>query len=115
MKHWLFVISAGMLAACSIDNPEKVSDKHLVSEEVFKTKIGNKEVYGVRLLLTAPEPIDGIEYRVQLSRNESVWIDTIQDIEIEKDDTVETEVIFSEAIAEQNDKVEIQTKRLDRK
>ncbi len=114
MKHWLFVISAGMLAACSLDNSEKVSDKHIVSEEVFKTKLGNKEVYGVRLMLTTPQPIEAMEYRVQLSRNEAVWIDTVG-VEIEQDDTVETEVIFSEAVAEPNDKVEIQTERLDRK
>ncbi len=114
MKHWLFILSAGMLAACSVSNSESVSDAHLVSEEVFKTKLGSKEVYGVRLMLTTPEPIEAMEYRVQLSRNEAVWIDTVG-VEIEKDDTVETEVIFSEAVADPNDKIEIQTERLDRK
>lgn len=115
MKHWLFVISAGMLAACSSSESNENSDQNLISEEVFKTKLGNQEVYGVRLLLTSPESIDAVEYRVQLSRNESVWIDTIQNIEIEKNDTVEAEVVFSEAVAETNDKLEIQTERLDRK
>lgn len=114
MKHWLFVFSAGMLAACSVSNSEEISDSHMVSEEVFKTQLGNKEVYGVRLMLTTPKPIEAMEYRVQLSRNELVWIDTVG-VEIEQNDTVETEVIFSEAVAEPNDKVEIQTERLDRK
>jgi len=113
MKHWLLVVSAGMLAACSLSESEKKSDSHLVSEEVFKTKVGSKEVYGVRLMLTTPRPREGVQYRVQLSQNEKVWMDTLK-VQIKKDDTVETELIFSEAVAKSDDKVEIQTERLDR-
>lgn len=114
MKHWLLVLSAGMLAACSVSNSEESKDRHLLSEEVFKTKLGKNEVYGVRLMLTTPKPREGVSYRVQLSQNELVWIDTLM-MDLKKGDTVETELIFSEAVAAPNDQVEIQTQRIDGK
>lgn len=112
MKHWLLVLSAGMLAACSVSTPEEPKDKELVSEEVFTTKLGKSEVYGVRLMLTSPNPREGVQYRVQLSQNEQVWIDTLN-VELGNNDTLETELIFSEAVVAPNDQVEIQTQRID--
>ncbi len=63
-------------------------------------------------MLTSSKPREGVQYRVQLSQNEQVWIDTLA-IEIGNNDTLETELIFSEAIAAPNDQVEIQTQRID--
>ena len=56
MKHWLLVLSAGMLAACSVSTPEDPKDEQFLSEEIFKTKLGKNEVYGVRLMLTTSKP-----------------------------------------------------------
>ena len=113
MKYSFILLVLIGLAACSSDTTTSVDngDPFLVSDEVFKMKLGNEEVYGVRLKMTAPEKKSVVTYSIRLSQNDKVWLDTIY-TEISVGDTVENDVIFSEAIVTPNDLVEIKAEKI---
>ncbi len=98
---------------CSSDKTTSVNDgdPFLVSDEVFKMKLGKEEVYGVRLKMTAPERKSYVTYAIRLAQNDKVWLDTIY-TEVSVGDTVENELIFSEAIVAPNDLVEIKSEKI---
>ena len=101
------------LLACSNDNTANTNngDPFLLSDEVFKMKLGNDEVYGVRLKMTAPVKKSVVTYSIRLAQNDKVWLDTIY-TEVTVGDTVENELIFSEAIVTPNDLVEIKAEKI---
>ena len=100
------------LFSCSRENTSTYDDDpYLVSDEVFKMKLGSDEVYGVRLKMTAQEKRSYLGYVIRLSQNEKVWMDTLY-IEVSPGDTIENELIFSEAIVSPEDLVEVQTENI---
>ncbi len=83
----------------------------MVSDEVFKMKLGTDEVYGVRLKMTSPAKRAYLSYVVRLAQNEKIWLDTIY-TEVSAGDTIENELIFSEAMVNSGDQVEVQTQSI---
>ncbi len=98
-----------LLAACqnpASDSNNKVGQDldgkdGLVSQEIFQTPLGAGEVYGVRLHFTSDKN-EIKNYAVRLAQNEKVWFDTLQ-VELSKNDTLESEIIFSEAIFKEDE------------
>lgn len=112
MKYLAILSALVGLVACSSDKAEEFNnDPYLVSDEVFKMKMGNDEVYGVRLKMTAPEKRQYVSYSVRLAQGEKVWIDTIY-TEVYAGDTTENELIFSEAVVRPEDRVEVQAENI---
>lgn len=107
MKYLLVLLTIISLGACSSDNGSKNKDPHLVSDEVFKMNVGDSEVYGVRLRLTSNER-QSLGYAISLSQNEKVWLDTVYS-DITPGDTIENELIFSEAVVSPDDQVQVRT------
>lgn len=100
-----------MAVACQPQGSSSIpSDPHLVKKEIYKTTVGDKEVYGVRLFLTSTE-FKNLRYMVRLAQNDKVWIDTLT-TEVPKNDTLESELIFSEAQVNPNDQLELETETL---
>lgn len=113
MKYGFFLLALVGAIACSneADTALNNNDPYLVSDEVFKMKLGKEEVYGVRLKMTAPERKSYVTYSIRLSQNDKVWLDTIY-TEISVGDTVENELIFSEAVVTPDDLVEIKAEKI---
>ncbi len=111
MKYSFLVLAFLGILSCGLDSGSDSDDPYLVSDEVFKMKLGNNEVYGVRLKVTAPEKRSFIAYSVRLAQNEKVWLDTIY-TEVSMGDTIENELIFSEAVVNPDDQVEVRTQSI---
>lgn len=113
MKYSFILFALFGLAACSSDSAQTNADNdpYLISDEVFKMTLGEEEVYGVRLKMTSPEHRNYLSYAVSLSQNENVWMDTIY-TEVRPGDTVENELIFSEARVNSDDLVEVKAEAI---
>ncbi len=92
----LFVLASIAFTGCSTDT--EISDKHLISKEVYTLNLGNKEVYGVRLRVTTTEKIEELGAKISLMADEKTFVDTLY-LELRQGDTVETEAMFSQALA----------------
>lgn len=93
---------------CSSDKPQN-SDPNMVSSETFTMKLGDKQVYGVRLRLTSStESKQFLGYEVSLYQNDKVWIDTLF-TELSPKDTLESELIFSKSEAKDGNSVSFKT------
>lgn len=102
-----FVLLLLLVTSCG-DEPHRTEPNLVVSSEVFTTKIGSKEAYGVQMKLSSDSARD-IQYVIELKVNEQVWLDTIV-IGVPQKDTLESEVIFSESQVKPNDLVELNIK-----
>lgn len=104
-----FLLPLALLAfSCQNDGATSSSD-NLISAETFTTQIG-KDVYGVRLKVASEKKLY-LGYEVSLYLEDKVWIDTLY-LDIPPGDTVESELIFTQAEPQENIEPEIKTKRL---
>ncbi len=113
MKYGFLLLALFAIVACSNEESATTNngDPYLVSDEVFKMKLGKDEVYGVRLKMTAPERKSYVTYSIRLAQNDKIWLDTIY-TEVRVGDTIENELIFSEAVVSPNDQVEIKAEKI---
>ncbi len=99
------------LFGCQRESASKEENQFLVSKEIFTTRVGASEVYGVQFKTTADEQVlKG--FAVQLSQNDKVWADTLL-LDLAPNDTVENELIFSEAVVGDDDFTELRIETFD--
>ncbi len=93
-----------LVTSCETTEP-KSEDPYLVSSEIFYSRIGSKQAYGVQLRLSADKKTY-VKYAIELKVNEQVWLDTLS-LEIPGGDTLESELVFSGSKVEEDDLVEL--------
>jgi len=103
------IIASGLILLIACDNQNVNRELPIVSEEIFEMEIGSQNVYGVRLKLSTEKPKEFLGIAVSLYLDEKVWIDTVL-TELTKNDTVESEVIFSAAQVNNKKQPTIKTK-----
>jgi ribosome assembly protein YihI (activator of Der GTPase) len=101
------VLASVVLAGCN--TASKKLDKHIVSQEVYTMTLGDKEVYAVKLNITTNQKLETLGAEVKLSAQEQSWVDTLY-LELRKNDTIETEAIFSKLTKEKHPTVNAEVK-----
>ena len=101
---WLLVTS------CQSGSDSPSATDEVFQNEVFTSRIGNEQVYGVRMRFYEDRSKKQ-RYLVQLSADAEVWIDTIE-INVPAQDTLEYELVFSESRVQKDDLVEVKIKKL---
>lgn len=95
MKKYLPLIVA-MAAGCQTENPG-TEEVQVLDKQVNTMKLGTEEVYSVSFKATADKDMYQL-MSIELARDEDVWLDTIA-LELSAGDTLDTEIIFSDAKA----------------
>ena len=111
MRKYLLIFGFTLAGACQQDSGQ-MNDKNLVSKEVFTTRIGDKQVYGVQLRATGTTDKSFGAYAIELSVGEKTWLDTLK-MELNPGDTLESEVIFSEAQVQKSVDPELKIEAID--
>ena len=92
-NYFIFLVLVLLLGSCSSETPES----YITKSETFKSKIGPREVHGIRLYISSPQNIsENAGFQVQLNQGSKVWIDTLK-VSLAPGDTIESEVIFTES------------------
>ncbi len=111
MKKYLRLIAISALVACQ-PNTGAADDENLVSQRVFTSRLGGQEVYGVQLQTTGSKR-GFASYAIQLSLDNKVWLDT-QRVQIIPNDTLESEIIFSEAVTVKGKEPQLRIERIEK-
>lgn len=103
MKKYL-PFALALTCACQTESTND-KDLEVVSQEVITSRMGNRKVYGVRFRATADE--DKTQgFAIELARNADVWLDTVY-LELSAGDTLESELIFSDAYVGGNESTKL--------
>lgn len=111
MRKCIFALAALGLAACQQDGATENQDQYVLSQEIFTSQVGANKVYGVQFKATASEQtMKG--FAIQLAQNDAVWADTLL-LDLAPGDTLENEIIFSDAVARESDNTQLRIESFD--